>query len=701
MGTVAEVLDPAGFQPGLRFGPFKLLKLLGQGGCAQVWLALDEGPQGFRKRVALKVVHGQGQEAKTVFQTLVNEARVGGHLKHPNVVDLYRIGEVRGSWYIAMEYIEGYDLSVLLGRVRTLGLSLPTSIIAEIGLRIAQALDYAHNASDDEGNPLRLVHRDLKPANVLVSTSGRVKVADFGIAKATTNVKSTTVGHLKGTPCYMAPEVWRGSREFKARMDLFSLGSMLWEMCTGARLAQGTNLAAVAGRLMFGDAGEEAALVRDSHPELVELLHGLLERKPKRRTQTAAEVVTQLREILRLVPRPGELDLFLSLVNRGALPEPERRETAHTLITPMDLDASWSAAFSLARGEAFAAPGTLQFRPPELDFDDSLDSADSGAIAAVSSPALGSTEDLFGDDLPPIVARASSASDDPAPDTFLDPFERLARAETPAPGVPPVEDPDVTADTAVHLNARPATTPEVRDDEPGDAQEVTATRVLPVQAPRSRGWLGLAAVAALALGAWMLRPASEPPAPEEAPGQSSVPWNEAEPPAVDLPELAAAEALDSAPPTASKEPIAKPAPQPAEPSPRAEPAREEVAAPVREEPAGKPIARPEPTPAPRAAPPAATETPQSAPSGQGCVVFQSTPPGAVVSIDGARTDLVARTGSHSRRGFDEGTLRVTMGEGSRTVSKAVTVRAGRTVAVNCSLADPMTCRVGRSRASCD
>jgi eukaryotic-like serine/threonine-protein kinase len=751
LATVAEVLDPSGFAPGLRFGPFRLVRMLGAGGCAQVWLAVEEGPQGFRKRVALKVVEGQGAEARTVFQTLVNEARVGGHLKHPNIVDLYRIGEVRGAWYIAMEYIEGSDLSVLLTRVRAMELALPTSIVAEIGLRIAQALDYAHNATDEEGRPLRLVHRDLKPANVMVSRGGIVKVADFGIAKATTNMKSTTVGHLKGTPCYMAPEVWRGSREFKPRMDLFSVGSMLWEMCSGARLAQGTNLAAVAGRLMFGDAREEAEVVAEHHPEMVELLTGLLQRKPRKRIQSAAEVVTELRRVLRKVARPGELDLYLSLIERGGLPMDERCATSHTLATPFEVDASWSAVFSVARGEPVMARGTLQFEAPELDFDDSMDSADSGTMLhPASRPALVSTDDVFMDQLPDLGGTHPDASPvdefddaDELPQSFFGGLARVAAgglvtelkgvvansaatsndgilesaaaAESVDPAAetgfaPAVEEAVPEADAALASEAAA----EISDRSIEDADLAVSPSTHIGSSSRNR-WIGAVAAVVLMIGVVAVSSTDRPADPgAEAPTSAKVEAVGLHPEVAEAPdvvaiaeaavaeeaaveELAAVSEADE--PTVAQTVEEQPTDPRVEPTPLPTVEKKSTARAL-ETAAPKKVRAPIEQPAPKV--PAAVAATDIAPAtGEGCVVFQSNPPGAEVSIDGTKAGFYARSGNGSMQRFPAGTIDVTMGQGSRTVSETVRVRAGQRVAISCSLSDPMDCRVGRARGSCE
>ena len=352
----------SGLMPGARIGPYRLLHRIGKGGFAHVWAAVEEGPHGFSKRVALKILHRTRTETDKAWTTLVNEARLGGQLSHPNVVDIYRMAEHDGIWVIAMELVEGRDLGVLLKDLRDAGLSLPPSVVADVGLQIARALEYAHTACDLDDNPLELVHRDLKPANVLLSANGAVKVADFGIAKATTNMDSTTAGQLKGTPYYMAPEVWAGEREFLPRVDLFSLGVMLWEMTMGERLFTGETPGAMAAQALFGDAEVESDRLAESFPSITALVRGLLERDPERRTQSATEVVQQLRALVANTEAPGDLSMFLQLVDVGLTPPTERDpHESERLELPETLDGSWSQLYALVRGESLIGADTRDF----------------------------------------------------------------------------------------------------------------------------------------------------------------------------------------------------------------------------------------------------------------------------------------------------------------------------------------------------
>jgi eukaryotic-like serine/threonine-protein kinase len=382
---------PAVFQPDQVFGSYRLLHRLGAGGFSEVWLAFDEGPHDFRKKVALKLlpptpdVHGRN------FDALINEARVGCHLHHPHVVDMYRIGAHAGTWFIAMEYVEGQDLGRLLSDLEVHGVRLPRSALLDIALGVARALDYAHQAATHEGRPLRLVHRDIKPANVMLSNRGEIKVADFGIAKATTSLGTTTAqGQYKGTPAYSAPEAWLGQGGAHPRSDLFSLGAMLYEMATGERLFCSDDAHGVVARVIHGDPEPEADRVAEEFPALAPIVRDLLQREPDRRVQAAGDVVEALRELRRQVEAPCDLEFLIRLVSAVALPAPARSRELSRLSIPETRDDSWRRLFSLAT----SGPPAIRRRCPLEDTLDLGSAAGPGRPQTVSAELIPPTASL-------------------------------------------------------------------------------------------------------------------------------------------------------------------------------------------------------------------------------------------------------------------------------------------------------------------
>jgi serine/threonine protein kinase len=284
-------------EAGEQLGPYTLERPLGRGAAAEVWQVVEAGSLGFQKRQALKLLRPPPGEMETQKKALINEARVCGRLKHPGVVDVYRVGEEGGELYIAMEFVDGPDLNTLLVALRRRSIQLPVRASIEAAIDLAEALHYAHEIRDDDDDLLYIVHRDLKPSNVLVDRRGVLKISDWGLVKSTLNIESTTRGIVKGTPGYIAPEVWGGTRDFKPAADLFAVGAMLYEFIVGERLFQGRNLARIAEQVARRKPEDEAARVAERCPPLVPVLTKLLQRAPGNRYQTGADLAEDLRPI--------------------------------------------------------------------------------------------------------------------------------------------------------------------------------------------------------------------------------------------------------------------------------------------------------------------------------------------------------------------------------------------------------------------
>jgi len=295
-----ELLDTGDFPA--RFGRYTLVGLLGEGGMARVFRAELSGPGGFRKAAAVKVIRRSlaGRD-ESLRRALEKEARLGGLLKHPGVVETYDFGVEDGSPYIAMELVDGTNLDDL---VREAG-RLPPEVTLAFGVRLCDALAYAHGLAVD-GRAVGLVHRDLKPANVLVGRDGSVKIADFGIAKASALLgSSTATGMIKGTPSYMSPEQLAGE-PLDGRSDLFSLATILFELATGDRLQTADSLPALAmAVLQTEDRLADGSLLRpldEAAPGLGLVLARCLRKDPNERYPGAADLGRDLRALAEVLP---------------------------------------------------------------------------------------------------------------------------------------------------------------------------------------------------------------------------------------------------------------------------------------------------------------------------------------------------------------------------------------------------------------
>jgi serine/threonine-protein kinase len=220
---------------GAVFGRYTLVRKLGTGGMAEVYLARVAGEAGFQRDVALKIMHPNLASMPEVVDHFLDEARLASRLSHPNIVQIYDLGRSGEDYYIAMEYIDGYDLDFLLDSGSARGAPIPVRVTLAIVRKVCDGLHAAHTAVTAEGAPLDLVHRDVKAENVLISRKGEVKVADFGIAKANQRVRQTQLGMVKGTAAYMAPE-HRVGKPVDRRADVYGVGAILYELLTGTQI---------------------------------------------------------------------------------------------------------------------------------------------------------------------------------------------------------------------------------------------------------------------------------------------------------------------------------------------------------------------------------------------------------------------------------------------------------------------------------
>jgi serine/threonine protein kinase len=217
------------------FGPYTLLRRLAAGGMAEVYLAKSEGAVGFEKLVALKRIHPRYALDEGFGQMLLDEARLSASLSHRNIVQTLDLGRVEGSYVIVMEYVDGYDAHHVLDRLRSEGRLFPIDLASYVIAELCRGLDYAHGHRDAKGLRSGIVHRDVSPQNLLLSFAGEVKIADFGIAKASSSRRHSEAGVIKGKYYYMSPEQAR-AEPLDHRSDIFSAGVVFWELLVGERL---------------------------------------------------------------------------------------------------------------------------------------------------------------------------------------------------------------------------------------------------------------------------------------------------------------------------------------------------------------------------------------------------------------------------------------------------------------------------------
>tara|TARA_E500000305_G_scaffold111956_2_gene130352 strand:+ start:87971 stop:92701 length:4731 start_codon:yes stop_codon:yes gene_type:complete len=287
-------------------GEYQIYNIIGQGGMGIVFRALD--PK-LNRIVAIKVMSPLLAVNPNAKKRFIREAQAAAAVSHPHIVTIHAVDEDKLP-YLVMEYVVGQSLQEKLDKVG----SLKVTEILRIGSQIAEGLAAAHKQG--------LIHRDIKPANILLENGvERVKITDFGLARAVDDVTITRTGEVSGTPQYMSPEQATGDR-IDQRSDLFSLGAVLYAMCTGRSPFRASNLAAVVRRVCDDTPRPIADVNEDIPPWLSEIINCLLEKRPEDRLQTASEVAELLGAHLALVQQPGAVPRI-----ERKPPQPQRQET--------------------------------------------------------------------------------------------------------------------------------------------------------------------------------------------------------------------------------------------------------------------------------------------------------------------------------------------------------------------------------------
>ncbi len=226
------------------FGKYYLSDKLGTGGMAEIYKAKTFGSDGFEKTVVIKKILPHWANDPEFIRMLVDEAKLAVILDHPNIVDVMDLGSVDNTYYIAMAFVDGFDLKTLMNRVEEKGQKIPIDVACYIIIQTAAGLEYAHRKIAEDGKPLHIIHRDVSPHNILLSYNGDVKISDFGIAKAASKGSFTATGMLKGKFSYMSPEQTRGEN-LNHQSDIFALGVVLYEMLTGKKCFDGDTALAI------------------------------------------------------------------------------------------------------------------------------------------------------------------------------------------------------------------------------------------------------------------------------------------------------------------------------------------------------------------------------------------------------------------------------------------------------------------------
>ncbi|MSP55814.1 MAG: serine/threonine protein kinase [Myxococcales bacterium] len=279
------------------FGKYYLIDRIAIGGMGEIFRAVHFGVGGFENHVAIKRIAAPPASDDRFTRMFVDEAKVFSVLQAANIVRMYDFGRVGDHYFIAMECVDGKDVRFLMANLANRRMILPISFAVYIALEVAKGLDYAHDRTSIDGEPLNIVHRDINPSNILLSYTGEVKVGDFGIVRAVNCVEKTDVGAITGKLGYMSPEQTQGVH-LDRRSDIFTIGVLLHEMLTGRRLFKGVSEIDTLDRIRRVDVVLPSTLNPEVSPELERVVMRSLARDAEDRYQTAREMQADLLEVL-------------------------------------------------------------------------------------------------------------------------------------------------------------------------------------------------------------------------------------------------------------------------------------------------------------------------------------------------------------------------------------------------------------------
>lgn len=296
-----------------QFGPYVLTRLIGQGGMAEVFEGRRIGRHGIAAPVAIKRLLPRTRKDEHAVQMFIREAALYARLSHPGLIQIHDFDEIQGRYFIAMEYVDGCDLGDLLGFMRYLDRPIPATVILDVLIQVLGALAYAHQLADDSGRALHLVHRDIKPSNILLSRQGRVKLADFGLARVDDALsRAESTHHVKGTLRYMSPEHVTLKRLTPAS-DLYGVGILLYEMLTlEPYVPPDSSIEEVVHHIAVQPVEEVLAAVPTEFEMFASILRYSLERAEISRYARAEEMLDDLHALEPWIPPGQDIGQFLT-----------------------------------------------------------------------------------------------------------------------------------------------------------------------------------------------------------------------------------------------------------------------------------------------------------------------------------------------------------------------------------------------------
>jgi serine/threonine-protein kinase len=375
---------------------YRVLNRIAAGGMAEVFRAESAGVEGFKKTVAIKRVLPHLAEKKQFIGMFLDEARLSAHLSHSNCVQVFDIGVGDNTFFIVMEYVDGADLKALIEHQRKQNRPFPLQEACLICLKICEGLAYAHEAKDSKGRELHIVHRDMSPPNVLITRHGEVKIVDFGLAKANSQLEKSEPGIIKGKFGYLSPEAAYG-RSVDHRTDVFAVGIILWEMLAGRRLFLGETDLETVRQVQAANVPPITQFNPFCNRDVEAVLAKVLAREPEQRYQSARDLGRDLSELMYRSGRAASsfdiADLLAPVVTQRDNSRAEKLRDRGTLIGSLIEEALFeftSIEKTRETSTMFDARGT----PISLgSFENQNWASDMGDLSLTSTDPLGSSND--------------------------------------------------------------------------------------------------------------------------------------------------------------------------------------------------------------------------------------------------------------------------------------------------------------------
>jgi len=401
---------------------------------AEVFIAESSGLEGFKKRVCIKRVLPHLSEKKRFIAMFLDEARLSAHLSHSNVVQVFDIGVGDKTYFIVMEYVDGADLKQVIKHVRDNNRPFPIEQAVYICGKMCEGLAYAHDETNEKGEALNAVHRDISPPNVLLSKHGEIKIVDFGLAKASTQLEKSEAGIIKGKFSYLAPEAAHGN-EVDARADIFAVGIILWEMLAGRRLFQGNSDYETVKQVQAAKIPPISKINSEADEHLESILARALARDRDRRYANAQGLGRDLARYLYKLGKPVSAFDIAELV-RGPMMDRGTHEVGEgaSIIDKLIQETlfQFTSLQDQSDAEPSVGPGSTGSKPFSLTSFEDIAGTDQGSVSDhLDIPDLGNLAALEEEGLPSSGSGPDLGSNDEVRESLADLEDESIRPSAP------------------------------------------------------------------------------------------------------------------------------------------------------------------------------------------------------------------------------------------------------------------------------